>query len=134
MQNLEILEALEDLASTFPWDRVALWVERAPQGDYRFTAVLERNEDLGLEWDCSGGNRTPAEGVAAIKARWLHKRDPELCRQKKIEELRQKIATLQAVVIGLPPYRPNRELAAFNPIPPAAAVIEVESTKDDVPF
>ena len=47
------------------------------------------------------------------------RRDPEIARRAKIAELKSQIEKLQAVVCGMPPYRPNRELAEMASVPRA---------------
>lgn len=113
MKN-HILEALEQLGAAFPWQTVSIWTHRAPNGEYRFTAHIAEEDKLGLP-DRWGHGKTPAEACREIEEhdeRFPKPRDPLKAREIKIAELSEKIAQMQAVVIGLPPYRPNRELPA----------------------
>jgi hypothetical protein len=41
-------------------------------------------------------------------------RDPSIAKAKRIAQLQGEIERLQAVIIGMPPYRPNRELCSVN--------------------
>jgi hypothetical protein len=110
-----ILEQLERLAAGFPWDGVELWVKRKPEGTYHFTSYVKENPKFGSPalW---GSGKTP-EGAVDDALRRATGRDPEEMRQKAIKELQDKIAKLQAVEIGPPPYVPNRELALRNTPP-----------------
>lgn len=111
--GIDILVQVERLAAACPWDKVDLWVCRAPEGNYDFTAYIPRNSNYGF-LDIFGRGATPEEAVNdAIKQAGL--RDPDSSRRRKIEELKEQIEKLQAVVIGLPPYRPNRELSNGEP-------------------
>lgn len=121
--NLEILEALETLAAAFPWDTVEIQVDRAPAGTMCFSAWLRTNSQFGFSCELACGD-SPGEAVARLIKTQSGKRDPDKQRKKKIAELREEIEKLQAVVIGLPPYKPNRELAQVN-LPPVPATIDV---------
>lgn len=123
MKDNEIMEALETLAATFPWDDVDIWIHRYPQGDMTFSAILNDNNKLGFRFASSRGT-TPMEAVKRIAESEVGKRDPEISRKRRIQELTAEVARLQEMVIGLPPYRPNRELAQVNPIQ-APQTIEV---------
>ncbi len=111
--NLQILESLETVAAAFPWDTVQIEVARKPEGEYRFVVWLTGNDKLGLPYECASGN-TPEEAAAYAIQRYQGTRDPEAKRNAKIAELREQIAKLEAVVLGIPPYRPNRQLAQIN--------------------
>jgi hypothetical protein len=109
INNIDIIEQIERLAEAFPWDTVSLWLHRRPAGDYSFTAHLESNDKYGLQSEFESG-ATPGEVASAMIQR-LPNRNPEAAREKVIAELKAKIEKLQGVVIGLPPYRPGRELS-----------------------
>lgn len=120
--SLDIVGQLERLAENCPWDTVNLWVTRTPEGKYSFTGYVHENEKFGFKSIFSCG-ATPEEVVdEAIKQTGA--RDPETARAKAIAEMREKIAKLQSVVIGMPPYIPNRELSNGEP------AIRAESTVD----
>lgn len=107
---MQILENLERLAAACPWDVVRITLERKPCGEMQVTAAVNRNDDLGLEFDCAWGEdaETAVNKLITITE---GKRDPTKTRERKILELKAQIEKLQAVVIGMPPYVPNRELA-----------------------
>lgn len=121
--NMQILEALETLAEAFPWDKAEIDIHRLPEGTYRFYAVLPDTEKYGFEFACASGD-SAAEAVAHVIESQAGKRDPNTQRTRKISELQVTIAKLQAVVIGLPPYKPNRELARIN-LPAVPATIDL---------
>lgn len=106
--NLKIIEALEVLAAAMPWDTVELDVTRKPEGELSFAAWLHKNDKFGFPMECGFGN-SPAKAANEIMAK-AGERDPEKARARKIAELQEQIAKLQAVTIGLPPYKPGREL------------------------
>lgn len=110
--NLQILEALETLAQAFPWDTVQIEINRLPEAKYRYTAWLCPN-NFGGNFECASGDSV-GDAVALLIERQAGKRDPDRARQEKLAGLRAQIAKLEAVVIGLPPYKPNRELAQIN--------------------
>lgn len=121
--NLDIIGQLERLAEACPWDQVDLWAQREPEGKYSFVAYIGSNEKFGFECT-SGRGPTPEEAVdAALKNTGA--RDPEIMRCKKIQQLREQIEKLQAVVIGLPPYRPGRELSNGEKVVQAQPTINV---------
>lgn len=122
LTNLDIIGQLERLAEACPWDQAEIWICRTPEGRYEFTAHIPENPKFGFPYlFCT--KETPREAVdEAIKQ--TGSRDPELMRKRKIEELRQQIEKLQAVVIGLPPYRPGRELGNGEP------TIKIQETVD----
>lgn len=121
--NMQILEALETLAEAFPWDKVELQINREPDGKLSFAAWLAGNDKFGFEYALATGDRV-ADAVARLIEDQADKRDPDLQRKKKIAELQDQIAKLQAVVIGLPPYKPNRELGRIN-LPTVPATVDV---------
>lgn len=110
--DLNIIAELQRLAEACPWDNVELTVHRNPPGTHSFIAYIASNPDIGAESVWSYG-ASPKDVVDDAIAR-SRNRDPEILRKQKITELRDKLAKLEAVVIGLPPYRPNRELAEIN--------------------
>jgi hypothetical protein len=108
IDNLNIIEQLERLAAACPWDDVDIWTQRTPEGAYNFTAYVRDNPKYGLK-SIFGSGKTPEEAVTnALKE--ASNRDPEMARQQAIRDLQDKIDKLQAVVIGLPPYKPGRTL------------------------
>lgn len=115
MKNQDVFEALETLAASLPWDSVDLWIQRKPEGEIRFVAIANDNKELGFRFASAHG-ATPMEAVTALCESESGKRDPELSRKRRLQELAAEVARLQALVIGMPPYRPNRELAEVNPI------------------
>jgi hypothetical protein len=118
----DIIAQVERLAEACPWDDVDLWTRRTPEGKYDFTAYVRDNPTYGLK-SVFGNGKSPNEAVTdAIKQ--TANRDPEISRRLAIAELQSKIEKLQAVVIGLPPYRPGRILGNGQ------ASIEVPSTVD----
>jgi hypothetical protein len=122
LTDQSLIAELERLAEACPWDSVDLWITREPEGRYGFTAYIRDNPKLGMP-SMFGYGHTPAEAVDGA-LRSCKTRDPEIARRKKIEELRLHIEQLQAVVIGLPPYRPGRQLGNGEPC------IEVPQTVD----
>lgn len=114
-----IIAELERLAAGCPWDSVDLWICREPQGQFHFTAYVKDNPKFGFRSIFASGETPMAAVDDAL--RQARGRDPEIARVKKIEELKQHIEQLQALVIGMPPYRPNRELCEVN----APATVDV---------
>lgn len=110
MKNVEILEALEVLAAAMPWDTVNIWIERRPEGKISYAAIVQDNPKFGLQFDSAHGD-TPIAAVERLIKDNDGKRNPEVAREKKLVELKRQIEQLQEVVIGMPPYVPNRELA-----------------------
>ena len=106
-----ILNALEALAASFPWDTVDLWIRRQPEGEIGFTAYVSDNSKLGFKC-IFGHGRTPMEAVnSALNEPEARNREPEMQRSRAIRELEQKLEQLKALEIGLPPYRPGYHLA-----------------------
>ena len=106
--NMDIIEQVERLAAACPWDKVELLVCRQPEGDYRFTAHVNKNEKFGFDYIfCS---EATASGAVDRAIKEAEGRNPEQARKKKIADLKETIERLQSVVIGLPPYRPGSEL------------------------
>lgn len=121
--NLKILEALETLAAAFPWEPVEIDIVRSPEGKLLYRAWLNNVEQFGFPCRITHGDTV--EGVVAEMIQYAKdNRDPEEMRKRKIAELKEQIAKLEAVLIGLPPYRPNRELALLN-LPDVPATITV---------
>lgn len=111
--DINILAELERLAAAMPWDTVEIWVKRRPAGEYVFSTNVSDNEQFG--WPCRFGyGQTLRASVDNLIKQSEDRRDPETMRLQKIEELKEKIRKLEAVVIGLPPYVPNRELCEYN--------------------
>lgn len=113
--DCEILGALEAFGAAFPWDKVDLWLIREPEGTIRYSAILNENSKFGFNFASASG-QTARDAVTQIIAQQEGRRDPEAARLKKLAELREQIQRLEAVVLGMPPYRPNSELAEHNPI------------------
>src|SRR5438876_1161039 len=100
LEDNMIVEALETLAAAFPWDEAEIWVARQPSGCCRFTAILQSNPILGLEF-ASDSEDSPMEAVNALTQKQFGLRDPGVNRENKIRELREQIEKLQAVVTGM---------------------------------
>ena len=113
INNLDIIGEVERLAEACPWDGVAIWVERTPEGKYSFTGYVHENNKFGFKAVFSSGE-TPRDAVDQAIER-TGDRDPDTARTRAIAEMQDKIRKLQTVVIGLPPYRPGRELANGEP-------------------
>jgi hypothetical protein len=111
--SIDIIGELERLAAAFPWDSVDLWITREPEGRCKFTAYIRDNAKFGFP-SLSGWGDTPSEAVDCAVTEAAN-RDPERARKQKLAELKAQIEKLHAVVIGLPPYRPNRELSNGEP-------------------
>ena len=105
----DLIGELERLAEACPWDRVDLWIIREPEGEYSFTTYVAENRMFGFQ-SVYGHGKSPQQAVDDV-LRQCDMRDPEYARRKKIAELKEQIEKLQAVVIGLPPWKPNRELS-----------------------
>lgn len=105
-----IFSELERLGAAFPWDEVAIWTRRSPEGIIRFTAFIDSNDKLGL-YSNSMTSANLSDMVNDIIEEYAKKRDPEVARQRRVEELKEKLARLESVVFDMPPYRPNRELS-----------------------
>lgn len=122
-----ILNALEALAASFPWDTVDIWIRREPKGEIAFTAYVEANIKLGFKC-IFGHGRTAMDAVnAALNEPEARNREPEMQRAKAIRELEQKIEQLKAVEIGLPPYRPGYHLAEGPSETPTTTDVQCES-------
>lgn len=113
--NRDIIEAIETLGASFPWDIVDLWIVRRPEGQIEFSAILNANDKFGWRFASESAD-APMEAVKRICESEQGKRNPETDRAKRIAELKEQIRKLEAVVLGMPPYRPNTELCAVNPI------------------
>jgi hypothetical protein len=121
--SLDIVGQLERLAEACPWDTVNIWVTRTPEGKYSFTGYVHENEKFGFKNIFSSG-ATPEEAVdEAIKR--TGDRAPDVAIAKAVSEMQEKIAKLQAVVVGLPPYRANRELSNGEPAISAQRTVDV---------
>lgn len=116
MQELNLLVQLELLAQAFPWNQVEITIKRKPEGTLRFSAWINANADFGQDSSTYvyGTGDTAEEAVKGAIAQ-ADKLDPALLRNKMMTELKAKLEKLQAMVIGLPPYVPNRELCEHNP-------------------
>lgn len=110
--DISIFAALERLAAACPWDRVDIWVERAPKGEILYHAIVHDNQQFGFPFLAGTSEKDPEEAVDALLRR-VEDRDPENARNAKIAELKSLIQKLNAVTVGQPPYVPNRELAQF---------------------
>ena len=120
---MEIIEQLERMAAAMPWDRCDIWISREPEGQYKFTAYVPCNDKFGFE-SVFGRGDTPLDAVDDV-IKQAGVRLPESARDRKIEELKAQIAKLQSVVIGMPPYRPNRELSEGKPTIQATGIVDV---------
>ena len=120
--SLDIIGQLERLAEACPWDNVDIWVCREPEGRVSFMAKVDQNDKMGMPYIFESAE-DPEKAVSAAIER-AKDRDPEKARTAKIAELKANIEKLQSVVIGLPPYRPNRELSNGEP------AIRVKETMD----
>lgn len=109
MQDQAIFIALETIGALCPWEQVEIWTRRKPNGEISFTLYLQGNSDFGLSGDCNCGS-TLADCIAYAQ-QVSEKRKPETFRQKKLEELRRQIQTLENLRIESPPYRPGTRLA-----------------------
>lgn len=111
------------MAAACPWDKVELWVCRQPEGEYGFTAHVNKNEKFGFDYIfCSEQTAIGAVDRAIQEAEG---RDPEQARKKKIAQLKESIERLQAVVVGIPPYRPGSQLTNGEATIIAQPTIEV---------
>lgn len=123
LTSIDVIGELERLAAACPWEGVEITIRRKPEGIYDFVVYLSTSEQYGFHSLWTSGP-TPGEAVAnAIKQ--SGDRTPHEARKKAIAELKEKIAKLEAVVIGLPPYRPNRELSNGEPAIQAQPTINV---------
>jgi len=116
INSFDILVQLERLAASFPWDYVDLWTRRWPEGNIEFTAYVAPSEKMGMNNSVFGHGKT-AETAVNDAIKQAGSRDPEELRRKAITELKEKIAKLESMEFGLPPYIPNRELAEFVKAP-----------------
>jgi hypothetical protein len=112
VDSQNIIAELERLAEAFPWDVVNLWIGREPEGKVRFTAYIEDNTKFGFGAQFGHGE-SPALAVDDVMKQ-ASSRDPSIAKAKRIAQLQGEIERLQAVIIGMPPYRPNRELCSVN--------------------
>lgn len=132
MNDQEIYQQLERLAEAFPWDRVDIWIERAPEGVYRFTAYIADNQKTGAKSIFTNG-ASAAEAVDdAIKQAPSH--DPEQSRLARIKELEHELARLQVRQFGLPPYRAPNQLGFGKPAEERASgpvIVNIESERTD---
>jgi hypothetical protein len=120
--NIDMIVEIERLAEAFPWDPVQLEIRRTPEGTFNFCAYVPRNEKFGFE----SVIRVDGTPQAAVDDCLLHapSRNPAKAREQKLAELKAQIEKLQAVVIGMPPFRSNRTLCNGEP------AIEVKETVD----
>lgn len=122
--NQRIMQTLESLGAALPWDTVDLWIGREPEGRVSFTAHVGEN-NFGCSWAFGHGD-TPEQAAQDLLAQVKDSRDPEKARAKKVKELQEQIDKLQSVVLGMPPYRPNRELDEHAPsLVPELSTIDV---------
>lgn len=110
----EIMVSLETMAQAMPWDLVEIWAKRAPEGEYSYTAYVAEQKQFGFPSIFGTGDTPMAAALDAMREAG-GKRDPDIARKVKLAELKAQIEKLQAVVCGMPPYRPNRELAEMIP-------------------
>lgn len=121
IKSSDLIAQLERLAEACPWQHVDLWITRRPQGTYSFTAYAREEPKYGLPSGWGHGGSTPKEAVDKL-LKEHNLRDPVESRKLAVAKLQKQIEELQAVVIGLPPYIPNRELGNGE------ATIEVQET------
>lgn len=124
LTSIDIIGEIERLAAACPWDHVEIWIKREPEGTFSFTGYVPENEKYGFPSVWGSNHETPQEAVDQI-IKQTGSREPEIQRKRKIAELQEKIAKLEAVVIGLPPYRPNRELTNGEPAIKAQPTVDV---------
>lgn len=117
MQDKLIFAAVEKFSASFKWETVELEIRRRPDGSYNFMAYLQSNTEMGLPCVFGYGDTPDAAVEDTIKK--AGDREPESFRQKAIAELQLKIAKLQAMEFGLPPWQPARELGDIKPIEPS---------------
>jgi hypothetical protein len=133
MTDTRLFEILERLGAAFPWQKVAIWVQRAPEGALDYVAYVYEGFDMGLD-STSATGPTPEEAVEKL-IREHAKQDPEVRRKEKIRELMLQIEKLRAVQIGLPPFVPCRQLGVGNPPrPPKPTSDYVNVESETVPF
>lgn len=117
MKDRTILAALERLGAAFPWDKVSIHIDRNPDGEFKWWVVIHDNPTFGFRFECNASNHVHNDIEALVAyaiLHWSDGRDPEKARDNKIKELKEQVDKLQSVVLGLPPFRPNRELAMNN--------------------
>lgn len=119
-----IIAAIERLAEACPWQHVDIWITRKPEGTYAFTAYAHEEPKFGIRSAWGHGGNTPDEAVDNLLKNHLI-RTPEEARRVAVAELRDKIEKLQAAIIGLPPYKPGRELTNGEPTIQAQETINV---------
>lgn len=126
VENMQILEALELLGAAFPWEPVEIDIERRPEGKYMFNVWLKGGGSLGLSYALSTGE-DPVKVALGVIEREKDRRDPAIKRKERAAQLRRELAELESV-LGMPPYRPNRELAerVRDLMPKPATTIELE--------
>ncbi len=110
-----VMYHLERLATAFPWDKVELEIERKPEGELNVCAQIHSNDDMGFPFQCHY-SETVEHAVDELIRRQQAQRDPEILREKKLKQLREQIAKLEAADFSIPPYVPNRELAEFSSV------------------
>jgi hypothetical protein len=118
--SIDIISEIERLAEALPWDQVDIWTRRTPEGEYRFVAYVHDNAKFGFSSE-SSSELSPKDAVDSVLKDCAN-RDPEIARKKKIAELKAQIEKLQAVLIGMPPWKPGRTLSNGE------AAIEVKET------
>lgn len=145
MKDQEIFEQLERLGAAFPWEKVQLWIKRAPEGKIIFTSYIGGNEKLGFRYEIESSDVSVTEAIDHMLERHAKEhQDAERARKKKIMELEIELAKLkQSGPLILPPFRPCLLLGVSNPStedrpaqerPPAPEYVNVKSRTDDIPF
>lgn len=134
MQDSKILAALEQLGALYPWDKVAIWINREPCGTISFTVYLSSDSDRAVS-SAYGFGATIEEAIQRCR-KDAGERDPEKTCQDKIRELEEALRKLRAANFGIPPYRPGYHLApgALNLSVDIEATATAAPAKDDVPF
>lgn len=118
MKDSAILAALERLGAAFPWDEVNIWIERSPRGAVCFTAYVRGDSARGTESIVACSETLAGATNEAIAKSPSH--DVEANRERKIAELKEQLAKLEALDLRYPPYRPGTILA------PGALAVDVE--------
>lgn len=115
--NVDLMESLERLAAAAPWEQVAIWTTREPGGSIHFTAIMQGDKNLGLQWACAS-EHTPSETVDRV-IRENPMRSPEATVKQKITQLERELDALRGLRFELPPYKPTPYLGPA-PEPEAA--------------
>lgn len=134
----ELFKWLETLAAHCPWEAVAIWARREPDGKITFTSYAEGAEKLGLKCDFGHGN-TPEEAVKDLQHDHPDRTNLEEKIKAKINELQMQIYKLEQIQNALPPYKPCPMIGngpGNNGEYPRLQTVEIESSKlfEEPPF